>query len=620
MRVARDVRRRELLSVLLIEDNEGDAELVRDRLGESAGCDFDITSVPDLDGAISELARHSYDAIIADLRLPGSSPSEILMQIRKTRESVATIVLTGIDDEWLRRESLGAGAQEYLVKSEPAALLIGRRLLAAVERHRAQSAQRQLERWIASTPDAVVVADMSGAVQFVNQAALDLFGRSERELLNETLWFSMKDGASTEIEILRGRDYRACEMRVVAVDWLGAAALMASIRDNTERRKAEAQLAVADRLVSIGTLAASVAHEINNPLAAVLANLELAARSATDDSVSAELRELITDARDAADRVRVIASVLRVFSRASEEQPKAVSIRKVVDTTLRLASHVTRSRAEVVVSIPPDVPCALATEARLGQVILNLLVNAAQAIPPGTHHGSLITISAQRREESWVEIAVTDTGSGMSEHVLRRLFTPFFTSKPAEQGTGLGLGICQRVVNAYGGRIEVESAVGKGSTFRVILPAQNSAPSRTEPATHRTPSTLRGRILIVDDDAVVAQVFARGLRSSHEVHVVHSGLRALELLRRDPGFDVVLCDVTMPGLSGTELYSALLRELPQVARKLVFLSGGGGHPSALEVLHAAPNRRLSKPVNFGELSNLITEMLESGAPGAVGSS
>jgi C4-dicarboxylate-specific signal transduction histidine kinase len=267
-------------------------------------------------------------------------------------------------------------------------------------------------------------------------------------------------------------------MRVVPVEWHGLPALMATIRDNTERRKAEVQLAAVDRLVAIGTMAASVAHEINNPLAAMIVNLEIAANVAGAQPGLEELSQLIADTREAASRVRTIASDLRTLSCANDERTEVVELSRVIESALRLASHETRRRARVTVNVPADLPAVQAHESRLGQVLTNLVVNAAQAMQESDLEQNLLRIAGRRRDESSVEISVTDNGAGMSEQILDRLFTPFFTSKPPSQGTGLGLSICKRIVDSYGGRLEVESQVGVGSTFRVILPVAPQTPRR----------------------------------------------------------------------------------------------------------------------------------------------
>jgi signal transduction histidine kinase len=593
------------LRVLLIEDNPGDADWVEEHLSELGNCQVEITRAPRLEEGLRELISQAFDAVIVDLSLPDASPAQTLAHIRKTRESVAIVVLSGSEDDHMRREALRSGAQEFLTKGTSDGLNLGRCLLAAVDRHRGQSSQRQLQRWMAATPEAVIVADESGRVQFVNAAAMQLFGRSEPEFFAERLHFSLSEADSKELEIVRDGERRYGEVRVVPVEWHGLPALMATIRDNTERRKAEVQLAAVDRLVAIGTMAASVAHEINNPLAAMIVNLEIAANVAGAQPGLEELSQLIADTREAASRVRTIASDLRTLSCAKDERTEVVELSRVIETALRLASHETRRRASVTVNVAADLPAVQAHESRLGQVLTNLVVNAAQAMQESDLERNLIRIAGRRRDESSVEISVADNGAGMSEQILDRLFTPFFTSKPPSQGTGLGLSICKRIVDSYGGRLEVESHVGVGSTFRVVLPVAPQTLRRGVVARRR------GRVLIADDEGTSTRALAEALRPAHDVVVALSAAEALKIIQERPDFDVVFYSVTLTQMSGTDFYEVLQCKQPKLLKRLVFLGEGSRASLPIDLLDRVPNQKLDKPLNLAEVASLIAQSIDS---------
>jgi signal transduction histidine kinase len=265
------------------------------------------------------------------------------------------------------------------------------------------------------------------------------------------------------------------EFSVSSIEVAGQSVVLSIGRDVTERIHVQRNLMVADRMASIGMLAAGVAHEINNPLAAVTGNLELAARDIAalalepgDPLALERLAAGLADAREAADRVRDIVRDLNVFSRAGDDGSGPVDVHRVLDSSLRLARNVIRNRARVVREYG-DVPPVLANESRLGQVFLNLLVNAAQAMPDGRPEANEIRLRTHT-EPGWVVVEVVDTGRGMSADVQQRLFRPFFTTKPAGVGTGLGLAICHQIVNAVHGTIAVHSELGRGTTFRVRLP------------------------------------------------------------------------------------------------------------------------------------------------------
>jgi len=370
-----------------------------------------------------------------------------------------------------------------------------------------------------------------------------------------------------------------------------------------------AELVATDRMASVGTLAAGVAHEINNPLAAVIANLELAIDDVKKlDLTSGELLEELEDAREAAQRVRQIVRDLRLFSRAEELHRELVDVREVLESTLRMAWNEIRHRAKLVKEFD-EVPHVEANEARLGQVFLNLVINAAHAIPAGRAEHNEIRV-ATHTEGGEVVIEVRDSGVGMSDDVLSRIFVPFYSTKPAPIGRGLGLPISQRIVEEIGGRIEVKTRVGVGSSFRVTVPAASARASA--PPSSRPPaltSRRRGRVLVVDDEPMVATAVRRTLSPDHDVETEHESERALERLSRGERFDVILCDVMMPNLTGVDFFRELERLAPDEVSKIVFLTGGAFVTQAREFLDKVPNLRLDKPFSPEALRGVVARLL-----------
>ncbi|HEY8143533.1 MAG TPA: ATP-binding protein [Kofleriaceae bacterium] len=254
-------------------------------------------------------------------------------------------------------------------------------------------------------------------------------------------------------------------------------------RDVTDRLRMQQRLAMSERLASLGTLAAGVGHEINNPLTYIVSNLavaqrELAALSGAEELAAirerlAAVTRKIADASYGADRVREIVRDLRSLS-AGHEVNDSVDLASVIDRALRLTDHELRQHAVVTREIGP-MPPVLGSEGSLVQVMVNLLMNAAQAIPPGNPDGHRIGVEATTADDGSARIEVSDSGDGIAPEALDRIFDPFFTTKEVGTGTGLGLAISHRIVTGLGGDIEVRSEVGRGSRFRVILPA---APGR----------------------------------------------------------------------------------------------------------------------------------------------
>jgi signal transduction histidine kinase len=390
--------------------------------------------------------------------------------------------------------------------------------------------------------------------------------------------------------------------------WGGVAVL----RDVSIQRRHEAQLILSDRMASVGALAAGVTHEINNPLAAVMANVELAisdAQSLPASRTTVRLVEELTDAQEAANRVREIVRDLKLFSRSEEERHGAVDAREVLESALRMAWNEIRHRARLVRSFE-DVPLVHGNDARLGQVFLNLLVNAAHAIPDGRAESNEIRV-ALRRVGDRVLVEISDTGTGMSDEVLRQVFTPFFTTKPPGVGTGVGLPVCQRIVTALGGQISVESKVGVGSTFRVLLPTTQVAAEPASPSFSPPSSSpgRRGRVLIVDDEPMVALAVQRTLEAQHDVSVVHRAQDALDMLRAGERFDVIFCDVMMPNVTGIDFFKEVRVLAPSELDKIVFLTGGAFASQARQFLEAIPNLRVDKPFTPDELRKLVRARL-----------
>jgi len=473
------------------------------------------------------------------------------------------------------------------------------------------------------SPDPIYELDPSGVVRFASKVASgeprDVVGQSFYELIaprfrtstRNVVEAAMKSGEPATVEVLAdGTAEDACWLSCRIGPLADADGAIVTVRDTTGRRQSEAQLVATDRLASVGTLAAGVAHEINNPLAAVIANLELAVSDLQALGVGGEVLEEVKDAREAAERVRLIVRDLRLFSRTEEPRRGPVDVREILDSTLRMAWHEIRHRARLVKAFD-EVPPVEANEARLGQVFLNLVINAAHAIPEGRAEANLIQVSA-RTEGQHVVVEISDTGVGMSSELLEHIFTPFFSTRPAGIGTGLGLTICRRLVEDIGGELRVTSREGKGSTFTIVLPqTERSAEERLSSAPPAASGTARrGRILVVDDDPMVAAAVRRSLIPDHEVVTTTLAEEALGLLRRGERFEVILCDVMMPNMTGVDFWQEVDRFAPEETPKIVFLTGGAFAPHARQFLDSVPNLSVDKPFVPEKLRKIVRDRLE----------
>jgi signal transduction histidine kinase/CheY-like chemotaxis protein len=364
----------------------------------------------------------------------------------------------------------------------------------------------------------------------------------------------------------------------------------------------------AERLSALGRLSASVGHEINNPLSYVIGNLEYALAELERPDTSRRVLDALGDARGGAERIGRIVKELRVFGRgAPEPQRELTDPSDALESALRLAGNEIRCRARLTRDLEP-LPLVLADATRLTQVFVNLLLNAAHAIPEersGTD-AAVITVRSRALADGRTAIEVSDTGTGISEQDQRLLFEPFFTTKAQDQGTGLGLFVSLGIITSFDGSIEIQSALGQGTTVRVLLPPAPSGVS-VERAPARRPLVVASnwRILVIDDDVLVARTIVRLLKG-HHVETATSGQAALRrLLDEDSPFDLVLCDLMMPDMTGMELFEQIELSKPALAERFVFISGGGVNERSRQFIESHRERVLPKPIDTRAITRVL---------------
>ncbi len=481
---------------------------------------------------------------------------------------------------------------------------------------------------IEKAPDAVLMLRGDNLL-FVNPALVSsLAYRSADELLGRKLVDLVEPISREKIASLvdaaeRGESVRPLEAHFLRRDgdlatlevspgplvrFLGAPATLLMARDVTERKKMEGGLLLADRMASIGVLAAGVAHEINNPLTYVITNLELALARIANEDAPDPLAAQVGKALEGAERVRAIVRHLKAFSRSDEERLGPVDVLAVLETSIAMAGNEIRHRAKLVRDLEP-VPAVRANEGRLAQVFLNLLVNSAHAIPEGRLEESEIRVRSWTDGEGKVVVEVEDTGTGIAPEHLGRIFDPFFTTKPVGVGTGLGLSISHGIVSGLGGTIEVTSELGRGTCVRIALPASSEAAPRPEGRPPPAAPSGRARILVIDDEPDVAEALGLALEPEHEVLSLHEARRALARLESGDRFDLIFCDLMMPGMSGMELFGEISRVAPEQAERMVFITAGAFTPWSREFLRKVPNPCLEKPFRLDSLHATVSERL-----------
>ncbi|MFZ5890943.1 MAG: PAS domain S-box protein [Myxococcota bacterium] len=420
-----------------------------------------------------------------------------------------------------------------------------------------------------------------------------------------------RDAAEYRSRSLEGEEL-VVEISAIPIEIGGERNVLAFARDVTERKAIQRRLAEAERLTALGVLSAGVAHEINNPLAYVLLNLEYLRRElprlASEPERLEDLMIRVRDACHGAERVATIVRDLRTFARGDDSARGPVDLRDVLEAAVNIAGNTLSQRARVVRDYS-DAPPVEGNANRLEQVFLNLLLNAAQAIPTGDPSRNEIRVRTRHAgERVWVEIE--DTGEGIADAIISRIFEPFFSTKPVGVGTGLGLPICRSIIASHNGTISVTSVEGHGATFRVELPASvhsaESDPSRLdgeEPA-----QGPRGRILVVDDEIAVGSTLRLVLQGEHDVQLATSAAEALQLMSQ-VAFDAIVCDVAMPGMTGIDLYDAVRIAYPGTEERMIFMTGGTLIPQSHEFLAKIKNPLLEKPFDTQALRERLRRLV-----------
>ncbi|MCK5797307.1 MAG: response regulator [Deltaproteobacteria bacterium] len=653
------------LRVFFIEDAEVDARLVIEWLGQ-AGEAFIVERAATLADALAHLAVSpccSFDVILADLGLPDSEGAATVDRIIEAKLGLPVVLLTGAEDVEVATNALRGGIADYLLKGRVDGVRLRRTLWQVVAAYRAAREVELTRRTIEAMSFAIFYIEADGAIMSANVAASTALGYGREEICTLNIADIAPD-ASREVRPARWAELQeagrvVAERRLRCADGSlfpvevssqlitrdGRPMEIAVAQDLSERHKLQASLVQADRLVNVGLLTAGVVHEINNSLTFLMFNLEglgeelprlidvvnrqyIALRDAVGDGIAAgifaesdaahlttgdaqtDILERLEDAIEGAHRVRDIVHDLKTFSRVSDQQTNQVSVNAALDVAANMAANEVKYRARLIRSYG-DVPQVLASEGRLAQVFLNLMINAAHAISAGSpeHH--------EVRLSSWVEgpkvvVEVADTGEGIPPAVLERIFEPFFTTKPSGVGSGLGLGICRDIVSEYGGDITVETELGVGTCFRVSLPIAPALRVPTAPEVVIDDGKIaRSRILIADDEASVREALARHFAMHHEVVTATTCAMAKALLEADSDFDLIVCELMMPQVSGRDLYVWLEETHPQLAASMIFLATGALSPELQAFLDHCANPFLAKPFAPSDVCAVAREILRS---------
>ena len=540
---------------------------------------------------------------------------------------IAKLTSTLRDERWLRRKDGTLLPIELTGVKLPDGTMLG--LVRDISaRRRAEEALHEREQELEALADATreaLFVHQDGVILATNKAARVLYGLPDDGAVGRPLadFVAPESLADVQAHIARASSepYEAfgrrtdgttfpAAVQARTTSFRGRPARLAAIQDLTELRRLQASLAFADRMASVGTLAAGVAHEINNPLTFVTVGLGALSRrleqTSLEPAAKRDLLQIVRDAQEGADRVASIVRDLKVFSRADDESTGAVELAPVIEYAARMVHSEIKHRAELVIDVG-EMPRVVGNETRLGQVFINLLINAAQAIPQGKADLNSITLSARVAGDR-VVVSVADTGEGIDPSLVDRIFEPFVTTK--SHGTGLGLAICHGIVTRLGGTIEVERAPERGTIFRVALPiARTSANEPSPPPMSARAKTRarRGRVLMIDDEPLLLNATRRVVEGEYDVVVAESAKQALAQLEQGERFDAILCDLLMPEITGMELYEQVRARWPEIAARFVFLTGGVFSRDAAMFLETCGRPWLDKPFQIADLLAAVRE-------------
>ena len=635
-------------TILVVEDEAVIAADIRASL-EELGYHV-LKTVSNGDDALRAIAAGAPDLVLMDISIQGEIDGiDTALRIRD-RFATPVIYLTSFSDEATLSRAKKAGVYGYLLKP-----FADRDLRTAID---VALSKRELEvkladreRWFATTlhsiGDAVIATDTEQRITFMNAIAEEVTGWKVKEaegrslaevfkLVDETTGAPLElplDRALREgfaIEVPRAKAIARKPGNLRSVDDSAAPIIndkgrviggVVVFRDVTERRQLEQRLAQTERLAAIGTLSAGMAHEINNPLAYVLANVEYAlevlpelAAEANGSAVAqiTELIEALREAKEGSQRVHRIVHELKKFGRAEAEATKArvLELTDVVDDAIRMTENIVRHHARVRREYRTT-PFVAGNAGQLEQVFINLLVNAAQAIGSadgsGTAETNEIVVATFTDESGRAVVEVRDSGPGIPVALQGKIFHPFFTTKAVGEGSGLGLSICHSLIHQHHGEITLTSKPNEGATFRVVLPAASRKDTTRPPRALESAAKLRGRVLIVDDEPAIGRAIARLLQREHDVFVLQDPHEALARVAAGETFDVVFCDLMMPPMTGADLFRAIGELDAELARRIVFVTGGAFTPKAEEFLRSTTNVTLAKPIDPRALTRIVID-------------
>jgi PAS domain S-box-containing protein len=625
------------LQVLLVEDNPADAELIAYEL-QRAGMDLTTRCVATKKDFLKELRTNPPDAIISDYSMPQFNAIDALHALKAHKVELPFILVTGALSEEVAVECIKEGADDYILKSSlkrlPTALLSSvQRKKAEREREQAEVRIREQAELLDKARDAILVMDANGAITYWNAGAERLYGYPAGE--------AMQMNAAALSKFDEAKHHEAMRQTVAHEEWHGELtqttkdgrsifvetrwsliregdkpkSILMINTDITEKKKLEAQFLRSQRLESIGTLAGGIAHDLNNVLTPILVSLKLL-REMKGETPGEVIDTLEASAHRGASIVQQVLS----FARGVEGEKALLQVKHPLKEVLKIAKDVFPRTVEIRSRFDPELWPVHGDTTQLHQVFMNLVVNARDAMP----NGGRLEVNAENvhldenyarmqpdaKPGPYVVVTVSDTGTGIPAGLMAKIFEPFFTTKEIGKGTGLGLSTSAGIVRSHFGFLTVYSEQGKGSSFKVYLPAAEDL-GRSVKLREKTQLLPQGKgelIMVVDDEVAIREIVKVTLENNgYTVSFAPDGTEAVALFasqKRKP--QVVMVDLMMPFMDGVATIRTLQRMDP--ATKFIAISGIMDQARINQLNEIGGVKFLAKPFTTEQLLSALADV------------
>lgn len=646
------------LRVLIIEDSEDDTLLIMHEL-KRGGYDPKYERVETAGAMIASLDQQEWDIVISDHSMPHFNSFSALDVLKKRGLDLPFFLVSGTIDEEKAVSAMKAGVHDYIMKGNLPRLVpaVQRELREAVvrrERKKAEEALRESEKkyrtLVTQSPDGIFIVDLQGTFLAVNKAMCESLKYSEEEFLSMKIWDIvpekyvdlhkkrladiLRGEAPNEAAeyVVRGKDEKMHYIEVLSSPYFReneVIGLQGIARDITERKRAEeerekmqAQLIQAQKMESIGTLAAGVAHDFNNLLTTIQGYAQLAMMSLKEsDSFYENFKEI----QQASVRAAKLTRQLLLFSRQQPMDLHLITLNETVNNLMKMLQRLIGEDMTVQTDLDPNLWTNMADPGNMEQVIMNLVVNARDAMPEGgtirikTENLNIdkdyCEIDIYARPGKFTCLSVEDTGVGMDKEIIQHIFDPFFTTKEIGKGTGIGLSVVHGIVKQNEGWINVYSEPGRGSVFKVYLPAssvESNGEAREEVISIQDCHGKGERILLVEDDDGIREFAKRVLVESGYVGFEAANAEeALNIFSKEKGdFHLVFTDVVLPEKSGLQLVDQLLSRKPEL--KVLLTSGYTDQKSQWPIIREKGYRFIQKPYGLTDLLRVVREVIEQG--------